>query len=100
MSNSANVTGGKPIAVCSQSILVEIAINSLVAFYDIHGRTREVLFFYFVPDTTQPFLFVRELQKIELQRNPKEERFFVSPVWHRGARRMGRMPRILHQIIN
>jgi hypothetical protein len=25
----------------------------LVAFYDIHGRKREVLFFYFVPDTTR-----------------------------------------------
>jgi hypothetical protein len=29
------------------------AINPLVAFYDIHGRKREVLFFYFVPDTTR-----------------------------------------------
>jgi hypothetical protein len=29
------------------------AINPLVAFHDIHGRKREVLFFYFVPDTTQ-----------------------------------------------
>jgi hypothetical protein len=25
----------------------------LLIFYDIHGRKREVLFFYFVPDTTQ-----------------------------------------------
>jgi hypothetical protein len=32
------------------------AINSLVAFYDIHGRKREVLFFYFVPDTTRDWL--------------------------------------------
>jgi hypothetical protein len=29
------------------------AINALVAFYDIHGGKREVLFFYFVPDTTR-----------------------------------------------
>jgi hypothetical protein len=29
------------------------AINLLVAFYDIHGRKGEVLFFYFVPDTTR-----------------------------------------------
>jgi hypothetical protein len=29
------------------------AINTLVAFYDIHARKREVLFFYFVPDTTR-----------------------------------------------
>jgi hypothetical protein len=29
------------------------AINPLVAFYDIHGRKREVLLFYYVPDTTR-----------------------------------------------
>jgi hypothetical protein len=29
------------------------AINPLVAFYDIHGGKREVLFFYFVLDTTR-----------------------------------------------
>jgi hypothetical protein len=29
------------------------AINPLVASYDIHGGKREVLFFYFVPDTTR-----------------------------------------------
>jgi hypothetical protein len=28
------------------------AINPLVAFYDIHGRRKEALFFYFVSDTT------------------------------------------------
>jgi hypothetical protein len=51
MKNTADVTG-KPIAVWSQSISDVSAINPLVAFYDIHGRKREVLFFYFVPDTT------------------------------------------------
>jgi hypothetical protein len=29
------------------------AINPLVAFYDIHEGKREVLFFYFAPDTTR-----------------------------------------------
>jgi hypothetical protein len=29
------------------------AINPLVAFYDIHGGKREVLSFYFFPDTTR-----------------------------------------------
>jgi hypothetical protein len=53
MRDTANVTGGKPIAVSSQSISGVNAINPLVAFYDIHGRNREVLFFYFVPDTTR-----------------------------------------------
>jgi hypothetical protein len=36
-----------------QSISGVIAINPLVAFYDIHGGKRQVLFFYFVPDTTR-----------------------------------------------
>jgi hypothetical protein len=53
MKNTADVTGGKPIAVLLQSILGVSAINSLDAFYDTHGGKREVLFFYFVPDTTR-----------------------------------------------
>jgi hypothetical protein len=53
MRNTADVTGGKPIAILLQSISGVSAINPLVAFYDIHGGKREVLFFYFVPDTTR-----------------------------------------------
>jgi hypothetical protein len=53
MKNTADVTGGKPIAVLLQSISDVSAINLLVAFYDVHERKREVLFFYFVPDTTR-----------------------------------------------
>jgi hypothetical protein len=48
--NTADVTGGKPIAIWPQSISGVSAINALVAFYNIHGRKREVLFFYFIPD--------------------------------------------------
>jgi hypothetical protein len=51
--NTADVTGGKPIANVLQSISGVSAINPLVALYDIHGGKREVLFFYFVPDTTR-----------------------------------------------
>jgi hypothetical protein len=51
--NTADVTGGKPIAVLLQSISGVSAINPLVTFYDIHGGKREALFFYFVPDTTR-----------------------------------------------
>jgi hypothetical protein len=40
------VTGGKPIAVLLQPISDVSAINPLVAFYDIHGEKKEVLFFY------------------------------------------------------
>jgi hypothetical protein len=53
MRNTADVTGGKPIAILLQSISGVSAINPLVAFYGIHGGKREVLFFYFVPDTTR-----------------------------------------------
>jgi hypothetical protein len=53
MRNTADVTGGKPIAVSLQPISGLSAINPLVAFYDIHGGKRVVLFFYFVPDTTR-----------------------------------------------
>jgi hypothetical protein len=51
--NTADVTGGKPIAVSSQTMSDVNAINPLVAFYDIHGGKREVLFYYSVPDTTR-----------------------------------------------
>jgi hypothetical protein len=47
MKNTANVSGGKPIAVLLHSISGVRAINPLVAFYDIHVGKREVLFFYF-----------------------------------------------------
>jgi hypothetical protein len=53
--NTADVTGGKPIAVWSQSISDVNAVNPLVAFYDIHGRKREVLSFHFVSGTTRDF---------------------------------------------
>jgi hypothetical protein len=43
MRNTADVTGGKPIAVLLQSISGVSAINPLVAYYDIHGENREVL---------------------------------------------------------
>jgi hypothetical protein len=56
MKNTADVTDGKPIAVLLQSILGVSAINPLVAFYDINGGKREMLFFYFVPDTTRDYL--------------------------------------------
>jgi hypothetical protein len=41
MRNTADVTGGKPIAVWLQSISGVSAINPLVAFYDIQGGKRE-----------------------------------------------------------
>jgi hypothetical protein len=50
MRNTADVKSGKTIAFSLQSKPGKAAINPLVAFYDIHGRKRVVLFFYFVPD--------------------------------------------------
>jgi hypothetical protein len=46
MKNTADVTGGKPIAVSLQSISGVSAINALVAFYDIHGGKRKVLLLF------------------------------------------------------
>jgi hypothetical protein len=69
--NTADVTGGKPIAVWSQSISGVNAINPIVALYNIHGRKRQVLFFYFVPDSTRDintklykYVFIRYLESI------------------------------------
>jgi hypothetical protein len=59
MRNTADVTGGKTIAVLLQSISGGSAINPLVAFNDIHGGKREVLFFYFAPDTTRGILIMK-----------------------------------------
>jgi hypothetical protein len=59
--NTAGVTSGKPIAVWSQSISGVSAVNPLVAFYNIHGRKREVLLFYSVPDTARNFISTEDL---------------------------------------
>jgi hypothetical protein len=61
MRNTADVTGGKAIAVLLQSISGVSAINPLVAFYDVHGGKREVLFFYFVLDTTRDWQWQHEV---------------------------------------
>jgi hypothetical protein len=52
MNNTADVSGGKPIVVWSQSISVSgvNAIYPIVAYYDTHGRKRDVLFFYYFDD--------------------------------------------------
>jgi hypothetical protein len=65
MRNTAGVTVGKPIAIWAQSISGVSAINPLASFYDIHGRQKEVLFFYFVPDTTRDEK--RNIQKTKLE---------------------------------
>jgi hypothetical protein len=56
MRNTADVTGGLLPSDCVNS--GASAINPLVAFYDIHGRKREVVFFYFVPDTIRDKLYI------------------------------------------
>jgi hypothetical protein len=57
MKNTADATGGKPIAVRFQSISGVSAINPLVAFDNIHGRKREVLIYSSVPDTTRDYIY-------------------------------------------
>jgi hypothetical protein len=71
MSNTADVTGGKPIAVWSQSISGVSAIIPLVTFYDIHGRKREVLFFYYVPTTTRDILLHKNFDFVLRYHCPK-----------------------------
>jgi hypothetical protein len=68
MRNTADVTGGEPIAVWLHSILGVSAVNPAVAFYDIQGRKREVLFIYFVPDTTRDFM---KIYYLKLNNNSK-----------------------------
>jgi hypothetical protein len=68
MRNTADVTGGKPIAVLLQSISGVSAITPLVAFHDIHRGKREVLFFYFVPDTTRDICMIHTLKPPSLTR--------------------------------
>jgi hypothetical protein len=68
MRNIADETGGKPIAVLLQSIS-GVSINPLVAFYDIYGGKREVIFFYFVPDTTQDTDNTRGISKYCVKKN-------------------------------
>jgi hypothetical protein len=66
MRNTAALTV-KPIAVLSQSISGVNAINPLVAFYDIHGIKRKVLFFCSVPDTTRDYYYPDGVDRIVLQ---------------------------------
>jgi hypothetical protein len=47
MRNTADLTGGKPIAAHLVAVSDLHAVNPLVAFSDSHGRKREVLFFCF-----------------------------------------------------
>jgi hypothetical protein len=70
MRNTADVTGGKPIAILLQSISGGSAVNPLVVCYDIHERKREVPFFYFVPDTTR--------DRVRLDRVNRRDRFSMK----------------------
>jgi hypothetical protein len=71
VSITADLTGGKPIAVLSQSLSGVSAINPLVAFYDIHGGKREVLFFYFVSDTTRDHKYNKNCIRKSMRMNKK-----------------------------
>jgi hypothetical protein len=44
--NTADVTGGKRIAVFLKSISGVIAINLLAVFYDIHGKERDAMLLF------------------------------------------------------
>jgi hypothetical protein len=59
-----------------------IAINPLVAFYDIHGRKREVLFFYFVPDTTRDLYSLTHIIRVLILIDKKNEMQSRSISWN------------------
>jgi hypothetical protein len=82
MRNSADRTGGKPIAVLLRSISGVSAINPLVAFYDIHGGKTEVLFFYFVPDTTRDIM---SLYNYEIYHFSTKLRVSLPPIVKEGG---------------
>jgi hypothetical protein len=66
MKNAADVTGGKPIAVLLQSFSGVTAIAPLIAFYDIHGGKKKILFLYLVPDATRDYYMITKIVKIAL----------------------------------
>jgi hypothetical protein len=74
MRNTADVTGGKPIAVLLLSISGVGAINPLVAFYDIHGGKIAVLVFYYVPDTTRDQDELRNFDSGSLTSRPRKSK--------------------------
>jgi hypothetical protein len=76
MRNTTDMPGGKPIAVCSYSISGVSAINPLVAFYDIHGRKGEVLFFCSIPNTTRGY---NNKVNVLLQQSQKWYNLFIYP---------------------
>jgi hypothetical protein len=64
VTNTADVTGGKAIAISSHPNSDVIAVNPLVAFYDIYER--ELPFLCSIPDTT------RDLHQVNNKRTEKE----------------------------
>jgi hypothetical protein len=72
MRNTADVTGGKPIAVLLQSISGVSAINALVAFYDIHGGKREC-YSFILSRTPHGTIFVATYNE-----NKRSGRFFMA----------------------
>jgi hypothetical protein len=86
MSTTADVTGGKPIAVWSQSISGVNAINLLVVFYDIQGRKREVLFFIlsWTPHDTIISIFILKIVFLPKSFNVDDpylifDKYFLEP---------------------
>jgi hypothetical protein len=80
MRNTADVKDGKPIAVLLQSISGVSAIYPLVAFYDVHGEKREVLFFYFVPDTYNR-LRIKDENRLKAIL-PTLSAHYIGSIWH------------------
>jgi hypothetical protein len=72
ISNTADVREGSQIngdtseVDWSQSISHVSVVNPLVAFYDIHGRKRGVLFFCSVPETIRNYYYLHYMTNFTL----------------------------------
>jgi prepilin-type processing-associated H-X9-DG protein len=72
MRNTADVTGGKPIAVLLQPISGVSAINPLIAFYDIHGGKRDANFLFCPGDHTRQFDINANVLEIRAVQKPRK----------------------------
>jgi hypothetical protein len=50
MWNISDMAGGKPMAISTQTITGVSAVNPVVAFYDIHWKNRDLMFFFLCPE--------------------------------------------------
>jgi hypothetical protein len=81
MRNTADMTGGKPIAVLLQSILGVSAINPLVAFYDIHGGKKGAILLFCPGHHTRLYFWIEYISFLTLDLIAKEFQLNYWTFW-------------------